>query len=494
MLDALHHSRFDQPVQRWLALTSLLSLHAFAGDPIAALNALEADNDVVEAAFDSICGGVKDGRRDGPLPVKNLVWASACSLRALSLGATKAGLQPAHLLWEVEGRDATGARVSERGEADVTLARSAPLTISSWKDTWRETVRRERPRFVERAEEAGLSVPPLEAVRQTELINGGLSVLDVTGDGIAEVFTVDANVVLRFDRRSAAPLRYEVSTAFKFPSGVLATSVLGGDFDGDGDVDLLLTAAPAVVPVVLRNDGASFTPTPLPKSARGDYVGAVPSDFDGDGDLDLALLPYDLASGFPLDMLESTEGRRLVLVRGAAGVTFLPWKTPGSQVKPRWTLAGVSGDVLHLGGPQLYLANDFGSNDLYVFQRDGGVGNRAVAAGLEDPGNGMSADLGDFDGDGQLDLSVANMFSKAGTRVVGAAAVSEKLKARLSKFAKGNTLYLARDGGFVEVASQQGVNRGLWAFATLMTDVDDDGRLDVACANGYLSRPNKRDL
>lgn len=475
-------------------MTSLLSLRALAADPIAALNALEADNDVVEAAFDSVCGAVKDGRRDGPLPVKNLVWASACSLRALSLGSTKAGQQPAHLLWEVEGRDSSGARVSERGEADVVLSRSAGVTISAWKDTWRETVRRERPRFVERAEEAGLSVPPPKKPRATELINGGLSVLDVTGDGVGEVFTVDANVVLRFDRRSTAPLRYERSTLYTFPAGVLATSVLGGDFDRDGDVDLLVTGAPAVVPVVLRNDGASFTPAPLPKRARGDVVSAVPSDFDGDGDLDVALLPYDLASGFPLDMLESSEGKRPVLVRGGPGVSFLPWKLPASQVKPRWTLAGVSGDVLQLGRPQLYLANDFGTNDLYVFLADGGVEDRAVAVGLEDPGNGMSADLGDFDGDGQLDLSVANMFSKAGTRVVGAAAVSEQLKARLAKFAKGNTLYLSRDGGFVEVASQQGVNRGLWAFATVMTDVDDDGRLDVACANGYLSRPNKRDL
>lgn len=477
-------------MRRWLAVTSLLSLHSFAGDPISALNALEADNDLVEAAFDSLCSAVKEGRRDGPLPVKNLVWASACSLRALSLGTTKAGLQRAHLLWEVEGRDATGARVSERGEADVVLSRRTGVTISEWKDTWRETVRRERPRFVERAEEAGLSVPPLQVARQTELLNGGLSVLDVTGDGVPEVFTLDANLVLRFDRRSTAPLRYERSTVFKFPAGVLATAVLGGDFDRDGDVDLLVTAAPAVAPVVLRNDGAAFTPAPLPKSARGDFVSAVPSDFDGDGDLDLALLSYDLASGFPLDMLESNEGRPPVLVRGGAGVSFTPWK----QLKARWTLAGVSGDLLQSGRPQLYLANDFGTNDLYVFLPDGGVENRAFAAGLEDPGNGMSADLGDFDGDGQLDLSVANMFSKAGTRVVGAAAVSEKLKARLEKFAKGNTLYLARDGGFVEVASQQGVNRGLWAFATLMSDVDDDGRLEVACANGYLSRPNKRDL
>jgi hypothetical protein len=37
------------------------------------------------------------------------------------------------------------------------------------------------------------------------------------------------------------------------------------------------------------------------------------------------------------------------------------------------------------------------------------------------------------------------------------------------------------------------VNRGLWAFGSVMADWDADGRLDVAVANGYLSHPNRRD-
>jgi hypothetical protein len=476
-------------------LSTLLTL-TLAADPVAALNALEADNDKVEAAFDGLCGAVKDGRRDGSLPVSSLAWATGCSLRALTLGPVVKGEQAAHVLWEVEGRSASGERLSERGEADVTLSRSGAITITRWSDTWRETVRRAQPRFVERAEEAGLVVPPLKAVRRNdaELVNGGLSVIDVTGDGVPEVFTVDANVVLRFDRTSAAPLRYTRATVHTLPRETMATGVVGGDLDGDGDVDLLVTGYPAVVPVVLRNDGASFVPVPLPPAARGGYAGAVLSDLDVDGDLDLALLPYDLGAGFPWDMLEAPDGERLKLLRGQPGVGFSVWKLPKSVTPPRWSLAGVAGDVLGLGRPQLYVANDFGSNDLYVFTGDGGVENRALAVGLDDPGNGMSADLGDFDGNGRLDVAVANMFSKAGTRVVGAAKVSERLKGRLSKFARGNTLYLSRDGGFDEVATAQGVNRGLWAFGTLLTDVDDDGRLDVAVANGYLSRPNRRDL
>lgn len=68
---------------RWVVL--LLSLPAFAEGPLPALNDQEDDNDRIETAFDALCGAVKDGRRDGPIPVKTVAWATACSLRALKL-------------------------------------------------------------------------------------------------------------------------------------------------------------------------------------------------------------------------------------------------------------------------------------------------------------------------------------------------------------------------------------------------------------------------
>ena len=83
-------------------------------------------NDLLEEHFDAVCGAIKSGRRvlspdltdvGGHPALHGIVWATACSLRALKLeGVGKK--RAVHLLWEVEGRDATGARLSERGEAD----------------------------------------------------------------------------------------------------------------------------------------------------------------------------------------------------------------------------------------------------------------------------------------------------------------------------------------------------------------------------------------
>jgi len=52
-------------------------------------------------------------------------------VRALRLDPIVEGRQRAHLLWEVEGRRASEARASQRGEADVVLVRKGPFSIAT---------------------------------------------------------------------------------------------------------------------------------------------------------------------------------------------------------------------------------------------------------------------------------------------------------------------------------------------------------------------------
>ena len=64
----------------------------------------------------------------------------------------------------------------------------------------------------------------------------------------------------------------------------------------------------------------------------------------------------------------------------------------------------------------LYVANDFGRNNLY--RNDGGrFVDVAGQAGVEDMASGMSASWGDYNQDGHMDLYVGNMFSSAGNRI-----------------------------------------------------------------------------
>jgi hypothetical protein len=476
------------------------------------LDSRETLQDSLEAFFDSrLCGPLKQGRFTWPeetaapearLPTESFISISGCSVRAL-------GFEPSpraatvRMLFELDGVDREGALRSVRGEAAATLSRPRKdaWRLERLEPTWRQEALRPEPRFVEQAEASGLVLPPEAegegAGMQAAMSTGALAVRDFNADGLPDVLVADPGGLYLF--RATAPRRYE-RTRLKaaLPKGAWFSSLAAGDFDGDGDPDVIVTTQTAwnadSRSVVLRNEGGTLSAAASTLPPVNTHA-SVATDFDVDGKLDLVLIHYPMKSQ-PDDFLAAKDGRPARFFRGRGDFTFEEVSPPRAEQHRRWGLAAVAADLLGEGRPQVYVANDFGDNDLWRFDAKAGLRDVADAHGLRDPGNGMSADVGDVNGDGRLDLYVANMFSKAGTRVLAAAAqVRPELKARLDKFAGGNTLYLAREGGgFDEVAQARGVNRGLWAFGSIFLDADDDGRLDVAVANGFYSAPNRKDL
>lgn len=471
-----------------------LALILAAAPNLAQLDAQEALNDALEARFDGICRGLKatggrapDTHVEPPSLVepKLLRWVKTCSFRALALSGPPRQ-KTARILWEFDGLTAEGERVTERGEADATLTlKQGGWVFTRFDEARRDVVRRPRARFTEVALEAGLRFP---AARTGHLLLGGLAVRDVNGDGRLDVVSTDGTDVVLFTQQ--AGLHFTPTVISAGHPKMWTSSVTAADLDDDGDADLLVTHHPGPVEL-LRNEQGTLAVVGT-VGEPGQWHSAVTADLDQDGHLDVVLLPYPLESA-PTNPLEATNGLALQLFRGDGALGFTRWHEETAFPK-RWTLAAVAADLLAQGRPQLYVANDYGSNDLWRFEADGGLANVATSSGVVDPGNGMSADVADFDGDGRPDLYVANMFSKAGTRVLASTkGLPPALMDSVKKFARGNTLYLARDGGFVEQAEPTGVNRGLWAFGSVMTDFDNDGRLDVAVANGYLSHPNRKD-
>jgi len=281
------------------------------------------------------------------------------------------------------------------------------------------------------------------------------------------------------------------------------------DFDNDGDQDLAVSMIWGVL--FMASDGhGKFTPAASKLSPEGMPYSLAAADFDADGDLDLYVCCYSKRApaveqrflARPLPYHDASNGSRNLLLRNDRQFRFRDvTKAAGlSENNQRYSFAAAWEDYDDDGDLDLYVANDFGRNNLYRCDRAGdGVRFKDVAAeaGVEDISAGMSAAWGDADNDGRPDLYVSNMWSSAGHRVTYQRRFREGRGALASfqRHARGNSLFQnAGNGTFHDVSEPARVTMGRWAWGSRFADLNNDGWEDLLVANGYITQPDPGDL
>lgn len=168
------------------------------------------------------------------------------------------------------------------------------------------------------------------------------------------------------------------------------------------------------------------------------------------------------------------------------------------QNNNRFSFAASWEDYDNDGDPDLYVANDYGRNNLY--RNDGGrFTDVAAQLGIEDMSAGMSVSWADFNRDGILDLYISNMFSAAGNRITYQRQfkpdAGDELLAGYRRHARGNSLFEGKPGGkFSDVSLSAGVTMGRWAWGSRFADLNNDGWQDLVVANGFITAPDTGDL
>jgi hypothetical protein len=173
-----------------------------------------------------------------------------------------------------------------------------------------------------------------------------------------------------------------------------ADSVVAGDFNGDGILDLAAvwstgsSGLPAITILLGKGDG-TFTPAKSqPSAALSSPTSITTGDFDGDGKLDLAIA--DASSG------------RLIILHGNGDGTFKQVHgQPTCDACNYVATADLNGDG------KLDLVSLGGGNTVEIFL---GKGDGKFQPGLtEGVGNGAQAvAFADFNGDGRLDIAAVN--------------------------------------------------------------------------------------
>ena len=381
------------------------------------------------------------------------------------------------------------------------------------------------------AAHSGLSGAPGDILQRTDpgmqhvakwllSVGDAAAVADVNNDGLPDVFLTQPLKAehdraqlwlnlggMRFER-FALPMLDDIR---RLPeTHGLISSATWFDMDNDGDQDLLLGMGFGEG-MLLRNDlietgRLGFTSVGK-TAALAQYQISVATnvlDINQDGLLDVMvgnvmhryLLGYASPTRFNIFRLPEAEyagDRRMFdvmhrswhnannadenfLFRNLGGGRFaqIPTAQTGFEGK-RWTMAVATGDLNDDGWPDIYVANDFGPDELYINQQ--GQRFAAVKGPLSgsigrDTYKGMNASLGDVDDNGRPDIHVSN--------------VHHKLQA------EGSLLWMnhsqpgeERPGMFRDEAGlRNALNEHRFGWGAAFGDLNRDGRLDMVQANG----------
>ena len=324
--------------------------------------------------------------------------------------------------------------------------------------------------------------------------------------GIGFLFSTSVAQLAAFDSASFSP-------HVDFPAGSGQVGLAFGDLDGDGKPDAVAANYSSGSISVYRNTGTGGVVDSSTFAGRVDFaVGATPvlvrlADLDGDGRLDIICVNQGSDS---ISLLRNTATNGVI-----NETSFAPKLDLTTTSDPRWvTVADLDGDG------KLDLASaTYTSGKLSLFQNHSTPGtlNFAARADITPSSSAPTIEAGDIDGDGHPDLVITYAATPALSvyrNIHGGGAIGAGSFAAPVDFATGNgaSLTLADlDGdGKLDVLTQNASDdtlsvfrnnatpgeitatslaarvsfaTGSYPYAAAITDLDGDGKPDVAVAD-----------
>jgi hypothetical protein len=325
---------------------------------------------------------------------------------------------------------------------------------------------------------------------------GGVYLCDYDRDGIMDVLITDRNGYFLYKGLGDGKFR-DVTAEVGLPT-ILPDLSAGSlvacwvDIDGDGWEDLILGK------YIFRNDkGKRFANVTAKSNFRlpPDAGGIAVADYDGDGKLDLYVFRSGKGKASSWLTGQSGDGRGNQLFHNDGNWQFsdVTAKANASGGR-RSTFTALWLDANNDGKPDLFVPNEFGNGVLLINQGDGTFKEQPLSDQPDDFGT-MGATCGDINNDGNIDIYCGNMYSKAGSRVIGNLrpdAYSPDVMAKFRTFVKGSQLHLNQGGKdcvrFEQKGNEWQVNDAGWAYGAALVDLDNDGWLDIYATAGFISR------
>lgn len=400
---------------------------------------------------------------------------AAYGLLLLRLGGTQAGQQFARFLGTQNLREA--AKILAQG------AEVQPPEPSDGESNPRQTY------FKEVALESGVrfrhvSTDWLSRRRRygplaPTFSGGGVTAGDLDGDGWPDLIYCGGQGCAAFgNQRDGSFLDITSAAGLNVP-GEARMAVLA-DFDNDGKQDLFITYA-RDTNRLFHNLGDGRFQDLTTGSGLEDEGGisgpATAVDVDNDGYLDLYVGNFgdymNNAHPWQTNTRNALPNR---LYRNLGGLKFEDVTARAGVANTGWTQALSHLDYDLDGDQDLYIANDFGANDLLVNNGDGTFTAGGRLTGSADRFHGMNASFADLNRDGHGDILVTNIWTWNPVKK----AVLETNTLLLSTRGPGGEITYERYEDPLFLQHDSG-----WSWAGLFFDYDNDADDDLYIANGF---------
>lgn len=356
------------------------------------------------------------------------------------------------------------------------------------------------PRFTDVTQAAGLeSFRQFQGPRTSQLpedMGSGVAWGDFDNNGLDDLFVVSGGGSLDLPASQLAPSvlyrnlgdgRFEKMQDFP-DLRIHGMGAAWGDYNNDGWLDLVVTGYDAII--LFRNDHGHLVRDKSFPSPKGFWTGVSWGDYNRDGYLDLYICGYvkykpaesgaaanstqfGLEVPFTLNPASYEPDRNLLLRNNGNGTFTEVAKELGVANPEGRSLSALWHDFNGDGWLDLYVANDISENKLYL-NRHGTFVDAGRDAWVEEYRGSMGLAAGDFDRDGDDDLFISHWIAQG-------FALYQSLLSEQKGMANASELH------FTDVAANMGIGQPSLqqiGWGASFTDFDSDGWSDLIVANG----------